>query len=285
MGMSRVLRYEKTVLASLTLLALVASGVHPFDRPTWFLETAPVMLGLPLLMATRRCFPLTPLVYRLLFIHGLILMLGGAYTYSRVPLGFWVQDAFELTRNHYDRLGHLAQGFIPAMLTREILVRATPLRSGGWLFFLTTCVVLAFSASYEFIEWWTALLMGGEADATCGIRSGTCFWRCWAPWPRNRCCRASTTVSWKGSLADQPLDKHHPGQHQRAGHHAGEAIDQQRGDCPQHAADAGQSRREPGDSLDRMMGGGQAVNEDAAADQEHGGGADDRKAFHQKRRS
>jgi len=165
MGMSRVIRYEKTVLASLTLLALVASGVDPFDRPTWFLETAPVMLGLPLLMATRRRFPLTPLVYRLLFIHGLILMLGGAYTYARVPLGFWVQDAFELTRNHYDRLGHLAQGFIPAMLTREILVRATPLRPGGWLFFLTTCVVLAFSASYEFIEWWTALVMGGEADA------------------------------------------------------------------------------------------------------------------------
>ncbi|MDP1644328.1 MAG: DUF2238 domain-containing protein [Thiobacillus sp.] len=163
--MSRVIHYEKTVLASLTLLALVASGMHPFDRLTWFLETSPVMLGLPLLMATRRRFPLTPLVYRLLFIHGLILMLGGAYTYARVPLGFWVQDAFELTRNHYDRLGHLAQGFIPAMLTREILIRTTPLRSGGWLFFLTTCVVLAFSASYEFIEWGTALLMGGEADA------------------------------------------------------------------------------------------------------------------------
>ena len=165
MGMNRILRYENTVLASLTLLALVASGLHPFDRLTWFLETSPVMLGLPLLMATHRRFPLTPLVYRLLFIHGLILMLGGAYTYARVPLGFWVQDAFDLARNHYDRLGHLAQGFIPAMLTREILVRATPLRSGGWLFFLTTCVVLAFSASYEFIEWGTALVMGGEADA------------------------------------------------------------------------------------------------------------------------
>jgi putative membrane protein len=147
------------------VLALVASGLHPFDRLTWFLETAPVMLGLPLLMATRGRFPLTPLVYRLLFIHGLILMLGGAYTYARVPLGFWVQDAFDLARNHYDRLGHLAQGFIPAMLTREILIRATPLRPGGWLFFLTICVVLAFSASYEFIEWGTALVMGGEADA------------------------------------------------------------------------------------------------------------------------
>lgn len=157
--------YEKPVLVVLTLLALIASGTDPFDRLTWFLETSPVMLGLPLLMATRRRFPLTPLVYRLLFIHGLILMLGGAYTYARVPLGFWVQDAFELSRNHYDRLGHLAQGFVPAMLTREILVRATPLRPGGWLFFLTTCVVLAFSACYEFFEWVAALVMGGEADA------------------------------------------------------------------------------------------------------------------------
>jgi putative membrane protein len=157
--------YEKPVLVVLTLLALVASGVHPFDRLTWFLETLPVMLGLPLLMATRRRFPLTPLVYRLLCIHGLILMLGGAYTYSRVPLGFWVQDAFELSRNHYDRLGHLAQGFVPAMLTREILVRATPLRPGGWLFLLTTCVVLAFSACYEFFEWGASLVMGGEAEA------------------------------------------------------------------------------------------------------------------------
>ena len=97
--------------------------------------------------------------------HGLILMLGGAYTYARVPLGYWAQDAFDLARNHYDRLGHLAQGFIPAMLTREILVRATPLRSGGWLFFLTTSVVLAFSACYEFLEWGAALIMGADADA------------------------------------------------------------------------------------------------------------------------
>jgi putative membrane protein len=163
--MSVLTRYEKPVLAALTVLALVTSGLHPFDRLTWFLETAPVMFGLPLLMATRRRFPLTPLVYRLLFIHGLVLMLGGAYTYARVPLGFWAQDAFDLSRNHYDRLGHLAQGFIPAMLTREILVRATPLRSGGWLYFLTTCVVLAFSACYEFFEWGAALVMGADADA------------------------------------------------------------------------------------------------------------------------
>ena len=165
MGMNGVLRYEKPALVALTLLALATSGVDPFDRLTWFLETLPVMLGLPLLIGTHRRFPLTPLVYRLLFIHGLILMLGGAYTYSRVPLGFWVQEMLDLSRNHYDRLGHLAQGFIPAMLTREILLRATPVRPGGWLFFLTTCVVLAISASYEFVEWGVALAMGGEADA------------------------------------------------------------------------------------------------------------------------
>lgn len=165
MGMNRIARHENSVLVALTLLALAASGIDPFDRPTWFLETFPVMLGLPLLIATHRRFPLTPLVCRLLFGHALILVLGGHYTYARVPAGFWLQDALDLARNHYDRLGHLAQGFVPAMLAREILLRRSPLRPGGWLFFLTTCVVLAISASYEFIEWGVALVMGMDADA------------------------------------------------------------------------------------------------------------------------
>lgn len=158
-------RVEARVLAGLTLAALIASGVNPHDRLTWVLETLPVMVGLPLLLATHRRFPLTPLVVRLLFVHGLILMLGGHYTYARVPLGFWVQDAFDLARNHYDRLGHLAQGFVPAMLAREILLKRTPLRPGGWLFLLTTSVILAFSACYEFIEWGAALAIGADADA------------------------------------------------------------------------------------------------------------------------
>jgi putative membrane protein len=158
-------RYENPALVGLTLLALAVSGVQPYDRLTWVLETFPVMLGLPLAIATHRRFPLTPLVYRLLFVHGLILVLGGHYTYARVPAGFWLQDAFDLARNHYDRLGHLAQGFVPAMLAREILVRATPLRPGGWLFFLTSSVALAISASYEFVEWGVALVMGMDADA------------------------------------------------------------------------------------------------------------------------
>ncbi len=164
MGM-KMGKTEARWLVALTLAALIASGVNPYDRLTWWLETLPVTIGLPLLMLTHRRFPLTPLVVRLLFVHGLILMLGGHYTYARVPAGFWAQEAFDLARNHYDRLGHLAQGFIPAMLTREILLRATPLRSGGWLFLLTSSVVLAFSACYEFVEWGTALALGGEADA------------------------------------------------------------------------------------------------------------------------
>lgn len=165
MGVKSGWRFENHTLVGLSVLALVASGLDPFDRLTWVMETLPVMVGVPLLMATHRRFPLTPLVYRLLFVHGLILILGGAYTYARVPLGFWAQEAFDLTRNHYDRLGHLAQGFIPALLTREILLRNTLLRSGGWLVLLTTSVVLAFSAFYELIEWWAALAIGADADA------------------------------------------------------------------------------------------------------------------------
>jgi putative membrane protein len=161
----KVGKTEAWLLAALTLAALVASGFRPYDRLTWLLETLPVMIGLPLLLFTHRRYPLTPLVVRLLFVHGLIPMLGGHYTYARVPAGFWVQDAFDLARNHYDRLGHLAQGFVPAMLAREILLKQTRLLPGGWLFLLTSSVVLAFSACYEFVEWGAALALGGEADA------------------------------------------------------------------------------------------------------------------------
>ncbi len=115
---------ELPLLVLLTLAALAVSGWRPYDRFTWILEVFPVLVGLPILLATRSRFPLTPLLYRLLFLHALILILGGRYTYARVPLGFWVQDLFDLSRNHYDRLGHLAQGFIPAILAREILLRA-----------------------------------------------------------------------------------------------------------------------------------------------------------------
>jgi putative membrane protein len=124
----------------------------------------------PVLVATRKRFPLTPLAYRLIFVHALILMLGARYTYAEVPLGFWVKDALGLARNHYDRLGHFAQGFVPAMLAREILLRTTPLGRGGWLFFLVTSVCLAISALYEMIEWWTAVATGEAATAFLGTQ-------------------------------------------------------------------------------------------------------------------
>lgn len=151
-------------------VGLIVSGVAPYDRTTWWLEIFPILIGAPILVATYRRFPLTSLLYTLLAVHALILMLGGHYTYARVPLGFWVQDLFGFARNHYDRLGHFAQGFIPAILVREVLLRTSPLRPGRWLFVLVTAVCLAFSACYEFIEWWTALAGGESADAFLGTQ-------------------------------------------------------------------------------------------------------------------
>jgi len=145
-------------------LVLLWSGIGPHDRTTWWLEVFPVLLGAPLLLASERRFPLTPLLYGLLFLHAVILMVGGHHTYARVPLGFWAQDVFDLARNHYDRLGHFAQGFVPAILAREVLLRRTPLRPGGWLFFLVFTICVAFSACYELLEWLSAVL-GAEAAA------------------------------------------------------------------------------------------------------------------------
>ena len=155
---------------AVALGAVGASGVGPHERLTWLLEVAPVLLAAPVLVATHRRFPLTPVVYLLLAVHACILALGGHYTYARVPLGFWVQDALGLARNHYDRLGHLAQGFVPALLVREVLLRTSPLRPGRWLFFLVACVALAFSAAYEFVEWAAALVLGQGADAFLGTQ-------------------------------------------------------------------------------------------------------------------
>ncbi|WP_051184728.1 DUF2238 domain-containing protein [Desulfatiglans anilini] len=161
---------EPLVLAAVTLGALIVSGIRPFDWGTWILEVLPVLLGGAILIATYDSFRLSTFVYRLLTLHALILILGGHYTYARVPLGFWVQDLLELSRNHYDRLGHFAQGFIPAILTREVLLRRSPLRPGKWLFFLTWCVCLAFSAFYELLEWWAALAFGQGAEAFLGTQ-------------------------------------------------------------------------------------------------------------------
>ena len=149
---------------------LVVSGIAPKDRFTWILEVAPVLAAVPVLVLTARRFPLTPLAYRLIFLHALVLMLGGHYTYAEVPLGYWVRDALGLARNHYDRLGHFLQGFVPAILAREILRRRTPLAPGGWLFFLVTCVALAISALYELLEWLAAITSGSAAEAFLGTQ-------------------------------------------------------------------------------------------------------------------
>lgn len=157
-------------LLVLTLVALAASAVKPFDWLTWVLETAPVWIALPLLLVTRKKFPLTSLLYVLIFLHALILILGAHYSYARVPAGFWVQDLFELQRNHYDRLGHIAQGFVPAILAREILIRNKVVERGGWLLLVVTSICLAFSAFYELIEWWAALLGGDGATEFLGTQ-------------------------------------------------------------------------------------------------------------------
>lgn len=161
---------EPLILLALTAIALVASGIAPYSRTTWYLEVAPVLLGGAVLIATYRRFRLTPLLYRLLFLHALVLILGGHYTYARVPVGFWAQDLFDLARNHYDRFGHFVQGFVPALLAREVLLRKTPLRPGGWLFFLVVSVCLAFSASYELLEWASAVIGGSAADDFLGTQ-------------------------------------------------------------------------------------------------------------------
>lgn len=145
-------------------IALVASGIAPYDRLTWFMEVLPALIAAPVLMATRGRLPLTPLVYALIAVHGLILIYGGAYTYARTPFGFWLQEMLGFARNPYDRIGHLAQGFVPAMVARELLLRVFGICGRKILFFLVVCVCLAISAFYELIEWWAALLIGAEAD-------------------------------------------------------------------------------------------------------------------------
>src|SRR6476659_1307857 len=158
------------VLLTLWAVALVVSAIDVYDPFTWVLEVFPAIIAVVVLAFTYRRFPLTNLLYVLIFVHSLILMAGGHYTYARVPLGFWMERTFHFTRNHYDRIGHFAQGFVPAIITREVLLRRSPLQRGKWLFFLVTCVCLAVSASYELIEWLAALLGGSSADAFLGTQ-------------------------------------------------------------------------------------------------------------------
>ena len=164
------LNREHAALLLLVATIGVWSAIAPHDYLTWFLEVFPVIVGGTLVIATYRTFRLTTLLYALLAIHACILLIGGHYTYAEVPLFNWIRDHFHLGRNHYDRVGHFAQGFIPAILAREILLRKTPLVRGGWLTYIVLSVCLAFSAFYELIEWWTALLTGEAATAFLGTQ-------------------------------------------------------------------------------------------------------------------
>ena len=159
------------ILASVLLVALLAlSGLAPYDRLTWLMEVLPVMLALPILWLSYRRMPLSTLVYGCIFLHALVLMAGGTYTYARVPLGFWLADWLDLQRNPYDKIGHLFQGFVPALVAREILLRGRFVQGRRMLAFLVICVVLAISACYELIEWAAALAMGQGADEFLGTR-------------------------------------------------------------------------------------------------------------------
>ena len=163
-------RWERWLLIAVVVAALVISGIAPRDRLTWLLEVVWVLLGLPLVIWRWPRFPLTRLLSWLLAVHALVLIHGGAHTYAETPLGFWLRDSaqalgLDVQRNPWDRIGHFMQGFVPAILARELLLRCTPLRRGGWLVYLVLAAALSFSAFFELIEWWSALAFGADADA------------------------------------------------------------------------------------------------------------------------
>lgn len=151
-------------------IVLIWSAINPADYFTWFLEVLPALIGFAVLAITYKKFKLTNLAYALILIHCIVLMVGGHYTYAKVPLFDWIRDYFELGRNNYDKVGHLAQGFIPAILAREIFIRKSVVNSTGWLNFLVICFCLAFSAFYELIEWWVAISTGESAEAFLGTQ-------------------------------------------------------------------------------------------------------------------
>ncbi len=157
-------------LLGLVGLALMASALAPYDRATWWMEVAPVLIVAPLLMATHRRLPLTTLLQVLIAAHALVLIVGGAWTYAKVPFGFWLQDVLALDRNPYDRIGHFMHGLVPAMVAREILLRLRVVRGRGWLFYIVTSLCLAISALYELIEWGAAVALGQGADAFLGTQ-------------------------------------------------------------------------------------------------------------------
>ncbi|RYZ99422.1 MAG: DUF2238 domain-containing protein [Moraxellaceae bacterium] len=166
------MKKESVLVASAVLLVLLVAftGVIARDHTTWILEVFPILIALPVLAFTYRKFPLTNLLYVLIFMHAIILMTGGVYSYAKVPLGFYLQDLFDLSRNPYDKIGHFVQGFVPALIAREILIRGNYVRGKKMLAFLVVCIILAISATYELIEWATALILGQGAEEFLGTQ-------------------------------------------------------------------------------------------------------------------
>ena len=160
----------RTIWLIIFFAVLIWSGINPKDQFTWLLEVLPALIGIIILTFTYNRFRLTTLTYILILIHSIILMVGGHYTYAEVPLFDWLKDVFELNRNNYDKVGHLAQGFIPAIIAREILIRKSIVPDKGWLNFIIICICLAISAFYELIEWWVAVLSGESAEAFLGTQ-------------------------------------------------------------------------------------------------------------------
>ena len=163
-------RNYKLTLLLIFFAAFIWSTINPHDYFTWFLEVFPAVIGLIILVITNKKFALTRMLYLLLLIEAIILIIGGHYTYAEMPLFNWFKEIFDLSRNYYDRLGHLMQGLVPAIIAREILIRKNVLKPGAWLYFIIVCICLAFSAFYEFIEWWVAVVSGTAAEAFLGTQ-------------------------------------------------------------------------------------------------------------------
>jgi putative membrane protein len=161
--------YFFSALLAIFGAVFVWSAISPHDFFTWLLEVTPAIIALPILFFSYQKFPLTPLLYGLILVHAVILMVGGHYTYAEVPVFNWLRDTFDLSRNYYDRVGHFAQGFVPAMIAREILIRKNVVKT-GWLFFIVCCICLSISVFYEFIEWWVAVVSGEAAEAFLGTQ-------------------------------------------------------------------------------------------------------------------
>lgn len=164
------MRIEIKLLWALVIVALLVTGIAPYERSTWVMEVAPIFIVVPVLWLTRHKLKLTPLLMALIAIHALVLIVGGAYTYARVPFGFWMQDVMHLSRNPYDKIGHFMQGFVPALVARELMLRLRWVNGKTVAGFFSVCVAMAISAWYELIEWWAALAMGQGADAFLGTQ-------------------------------------------------------------------------------------------------------------------